>query len=361
MSDLTVTVIESSEEWHALAPRWNSLLEASESASVFLTWEWLSSWADCYLCENRTLFILAVNNGDNLEGIAPFYIENGRCGPFSLRTVRFLGAPEAGSDYLDVFTRRGREKAVADALYDFLMGAGKSRWDVVHLQDIPADALFLLHFSNRVQCNGKYAETAFGAYCPTVRCRTEEELETKLSHSRKTKFRQDMRAIQRCQEVVHSVIQGEDVGGSLNEFFRLYRRTTRYSGKDLRPLLDAFLTRSKGGGPVQIDFLSVGGQAVAGLLHMKYRNTLAIYLMAVDKEFNPKISLGNLLLGLSIKNSIAEGNTEYDFLKGDESYKFHWANGGRSTLKFTLWQKNPAALTSALGRMARHAGKILLR
>ena len=361
MSDLTVTVIESTAEWQGLAPRWNALLEASKSASVFLTWEWLSAWADCYLGEGRTLFILAVTDGDRLDGIAPLYIEHERRGPLPLRTVRFLGTPEAGSDYLDVFARRGREKAVADVLYDFLMGVGKSRWDVTQLQNIPADTLFLLYFNKRVQGDGKFAETAFSAYCPAVRCRTEEEFEARLSPSRKTKFRQDMRAIQREQEVVHSVILGEEVGDSLGDFFRLYRRTTRFTGKDPRPILDAFVTRSKGCCPVQIDFLSVGGQTVAGLLHLKYRNTLAIYLMAVDKEFNPKISLGNLMVGLCIKNSIAAGNTAYDFLRGDESYKFHWATGGRSTVQFMVWQRTPAALASALGRIARHVGKTLLR
>lgn len=361
MSDLTVTVIESNEDWHELAPRWSALLEVSESASIFLTWEWLMAWADCCLGEDRTLFILAVKDEDNLDGIAPFYIEQKRCGPLPLRTVRFLGAPEAGSDYLDVFARRGREKAVANALYDFLMGEGKSRWDIVHLQNIPADALFLLYFNKRVQIDGKFAETTFCAYCPMVRCRTEDELNAKLSQSRKIKFRQDMRAIQREQEVVHSVINGQDVAGSLEEFFRLYKRTTRFSGKHLRPILDTFVARNNSDCPVQIDLLSVSGQAVAGLLHLKYRNTLAIYLMAVDKEFNPKISLGNLLVGLCLKNSIAMGNDAYDFLKGEESYKFHWATGGRCTLQFTLWQRNPAAVVSALGRLARHAGKLLLR
>jgi len=361
MNELTVDIIDTSEGWQKLAPQWRSLLESSGSASVFLTWEWLSAWAECCLGENRDLFILAFNDDDQLVGIAPFYIEHTGCGPLPLRTIRFLGAPEAGSDYLDVFARRGREKAVADALYDFLLGEGKGRWDVAHLQDVPGDALFLLYFTKRVQLDGKYAETTLSAYCPVVRCRTEEELNAQLTSSRKTKFRQDMRAIQRGQEVIHSVANGDNVVDSLEQFFELYERTARSSGNRLRSILAAFVARSCDDCPVQIDFLTVSGQAVAGLLHLKYRNTLAIYLMAVDKEFNPKISLGNLLVGLCIRNSIAAGNDAYDFLKGEESYKFHWANEGKSSMQITFWQKRPAAVACGLARLARYAGKLLLR
>ena len=151
MSDLTVTIIDSNEELHKLAPEWSDLLDASPSGSVFLTWEWLSAWAECFLVQNRSLFILAFHEDGIIVGIAPFYIENEKCGPFPLRTIRLLGAPEAGSDYLNIFAREGWEKAVADAFYDFLMGDGRRRWDVVHLQNIPSDALFCC--ISIIECN----------------------------------------------------------------------------------------------------------------------------------------------------------------------------------------------------------------
>lgn len=361
MSDLTVNIIDSKEDFYKMAPEWNALLDESSSGSVFLTWEWLSAWSECYLGRNRSLFILAFYEKSHLVGIAPFYVECKMKGPVTLREIHFLGGPEAGSDYLDVFARKGHEKTVADTLYDYLMGDGKARWDVVHLLDIPADALFLLYFNKRVQLDGKFTETASSSFCPVVRCGSENELFEMLSQTTRKKFKQDIRVIHREQDIVHSVIHGVEVVGALEEFFKLYERKSRFSGKNLRPILDTFLSRCNGDSPVQIDLLSVSGQVVAGLLHLRYRNTLAMYLMAIDKEFNSKISLGNILVGLCIKNSIAAGLDTYDFLKGDESYKFHWASGGRSNMKYILWQKNPAGVVSALGRLVRHAGKVILR
>ena len=362
MNALTVIVFDSSEGWQKLAPQWNTLLDASNSASIFLTWEWLSAWAECCLGQHRTVFVLATYEKEDLVGVAPFYLERKKKGPFILREIHFLGAPDAGSDYLDVFARRGREREVASAIYDFLMSEGKKRWDLMHLQDIPADALFLLHFMKRIQADGKYAEMAHGFYCPVARLPdTDAEFLEALSPSRRKKFSQEARVLHREQDVTHTVIQGEEVACRLAEFFSLYEEKGGRSGKKIHSILQSFSERCNGDSPVQIDMLSAGGQTVAALLHLRYRSTLALYLMAVDKEFNPKLSIGNILVGLCIKNSIAAGHSAYDFLKGEESYKFHWANEGRSTMELIFWQKRPAAVASGLARLAKHAGKLLLR
>lgn len=361
MNNLIVTVIGSDDDWQKLAPQWNALLDESASASVFLTWEWLSAWAECCLAENRRLFIVTFHEKDTLLGIAPFHINCNKTGIFTVREIRFLGAPEAGSDYLDVFSRRGREKDVTDALYDFLMGEGKQAWDVMRLQDIPADALFLLHFLKRIQAEGKFAEIAYSSYCPVANLRgAEDGFPLNISLRRKKRFKQELGILSRETNVEHAVIKGNRTDG-FEEFFRLYEEKSGRPGKNLRSILQCFSGRCNGDSPIKIDLLSVNGQAVAGLLHLQYKNTIAIYLMAVDKEFNPKISLGNLLVGKCIKNSIDEGYEAYDFLKGEESYKFHWSTEGRSTMQLNFWQKRPVALISGLSELLRHAGKLLLR
>ncbi len=362
MTDLSISIIDTPERWQQLAEEWPPLLESSACGSFFLTWEWQSAWAESYLDDNRSLFVLIVREKESLVGVAPFYVHRRKHGPLNLRELRLLGSPEAGSDYLDVISRRGREKAVADAVYEFLTGAGGDAWDLIHLQDIPSDSLFLLHLMKRVEIDGKYAEMAQGSYCPIVEIpQTDEELMARLSPGTRKKFKQDVRVLHRVQGVVHSVIQGDEVSERLGEFFRLYEKKGVSSAEGLQTILRIFLEKCSAEKPVQLDLLSIEGRTVAGLLHFKYQNTLAMYLMAVDKSFNPKISLGNLLVGLCLKNSIEAGHSAYDFLKGDESYKFHWATGGKTSVQFFLWQRQPVALVSGLNRLLRHTGKLILR
>ncbi|MBJ6749804.1 GNAT family N-acetyltransferase [Geomonas anaerohicana] len=361
MSELSVTVIDTPEQLQGLAPQWNELLAASAADGVFLTWEWMSAWLGCCLKEGRELFVLFFSQRERPAGIAPFYRER-RKGAFGVRTIRFLGAPEGGSDYLDVICRRGCEEQVAGALYRFLLEEGRGEWDLLHLQDIPADSVFLLRFLERVDEAGRYLELAPGAYCPALELEESREdgWPRRASAGCKKKYEKELALLQREGEVVH-LAEEEAGAASLERFFRLYRAVSGRPGTRLISLLQGYLERRGPREGVRIDTLAVQGKEIASLLHFRYRDSLFLYLVAVDKTFNPKVSIGHLLLGKCILDAGQKGYRRYDFLKGGEPYKFHWAAGGRRSLQVRLWRKTPLGLAAGLARMARQAGKLLLR
>jgi hypothetical protein len=363
MAEITISIIDNSHDWHDLAVAWNRLLDVSVNGSLFQSWEWLFSWGEICLGPNRVPFILVCHAKGELIGIAPFYIEQQKCGPFCTREIRFLGTPEAGADYLDVIACEGREQIVANSVYDFLAaGEGTSRWDQLALSDIRADSLFLLHFMDRIDQEGKYAEITLSAFCPVMRIpESEEALYSILSPGWRKKIKQDVRVINREQDVSHEKITGQDLSKKIDEFFRFYEKKSGWSGTKLYKILKKFLGKYAEESPVQIDLLSINGQLQAGLLHLKWRESLAMYLMVVDKEYNPKVSLGNYLVGRSILNAMQSGYTNYDFLKGTERYKFHWATSGCCTLRLRFWKKNLGALSNAIARLLRYAGKLILR
>ena len=107
MSDYRIEIIDSFDAWKQLAGKWNDLLKGSRANTVFLTWEWLFSWAGCYLNEDRNLFILGVYRDHELIGIAPWYIRHDKYRLLGMRRIEFLGSPDAGSDYLDVIAKNG--------------------------------------------------------------------------------------------------------------------------------------------------------------------------------------------------------------------------------------------------------------
>jgi len=112
---------------------------------------------------------------------------------------------------------------------------------------------------------------------------------------------------------------------------------------------------------VQIDAAESDGRWVAGLLHMRYRDTLYMYLMAIDKGFLPKISIGNVLVGESIEAAIEDGLLTYDFLKGAEDYKFHWANNNARTLRLSLSNRRPLPLLGMWTELLKSAVKSVIR
>ena len=365
MNRIVLSVITNFEDWLNIASEWNRLLHESTSGSFFLTWEWLFSWAECFLGNNRSLYILLFHDNKELVGIAPLYIERKKIGPFPLREMRFIGTPEAGSDYLSVIVQKGMEEKVANAFYDFLIMGDfhKIYWDVAVLSEWPANNLFLVYLIERIRGQGRYLEYDTSSYCPVVKLSASEaEYHAQLTTDWRQKVNQNIRVINREQNVIHEEIRGEAVAAKMPEFFRLYREKGGWSSDKVQPAIQRLITKYGSKAlPIQIDLLSINGQLIAGFLHLEYRDTRSLYLMAVDKKYNPKVSIGNFLVGKSIKNAIDSGYSFYDFLKGMEGYKFHWATEGNRTVQLTFWQKRPIALGVACARLSRHAIKLIVR
>lgn len=125
----------------SMAEEWNGLLYQSLSNSVFLTWEWLYTWSEHFLGNNRKLFVLSLYKDEKLMAIAPWCIRTIGRMP-QIRQIEFLGSPDMGSDYLDAFTLRGKEKEAATAFYDFLFGEAKGLWDSFNLTEMRANLSF---------------------------------------------------------------------------------------------------------------------------------------------------------------------------------------------------------------------------
>ena len=316
-----VAIIDSMTGMTALAKAWNELLSESRSNTIFLTWEWLYAWTECFLQADRILYILTVYDENTLIGIAPWCVRKVRYTGVPMRRIKFLGTPESGSDYLDIFTKRGREKEVARAIYRFLFGEASSHWDCFGFSDMPSDSLFLLHFVESVRADGRHIEVEAGAFCPSLALpKTREDFLARLSSSRRKRFARDLRILERERKVLYHSAKLESVH-ALKEYKELYQQ--RWSDSDpLFLFLEKVYLHVGGEGKIQLDTLTVDGKNITALLHLRQGNSLFLYLMAVDRSFSKEISVGNVLVGLSIEKAIAEGFTEYNFLRGMRNTSF---------------------------------------
>src|SRR5207244_1502654 len=94
------------DRFSALRGEWTELLHDSAADGPFLTWEWLHAWWT-HLRGRRSLSLVAVRDRDQLIAVAPMAVS--RIAPGWLSRAELLGTGCAGSDYLDVIVRRGRE------------------------------------------------------------------------------------------------------------------------------------------------------------------------------------------------------------------------------------------------------------
>ena len=81
---------------------------------------------------------------------------------------------------------------------------------------------------------------------------------------------------------------------------------------------------------MKLYFLNYENEPIASLYGFKYDDKLYYYQSGFDSNWE-RFSLGTVLFGYAIKDSINEGLKEFHFLRGEEQYKSRWTKDYRET------------------------------
>lgn len=120
-------------------------------------------------------------------------------------------------------------------------------------------------------------------------------------------------------EVRHSTQRG--AGWALEEFVRLHRMSRGDKGRFMTEEREQIFTELARQDGWRFDLLEVDGSAAAVVFGYSDADAYYLYNSAYDPELSDA-SPGVVLLGTMIEQSIGEGLSRFDFLKGDEAYKF---------------------------------------
>jgi CelD/BcsL family acetyltransferase involved in cellulose biosynthesis len=101
-------------------------------------------------------------------------------------------------------------------------------------------------------------------------------------------------------------------------------------------------------GWLRLFVLRLDGRAAASLYGFIYNRTFYFYQQGFDPRY-AKRSLGLVMTGLTIEGAIKEGAEEYDFLRGEEEFKFLWARQKRELRRLDLY---PPTMTGWLHKQA---------
>ncbi|MGI0015359.1 MAG: GNAT family N-acetyltransferase, partial [Nitrososphaera sp.] len=204
----SIRVVTTLHEFEALAERWNCLLRRTAADNIFLTWEWLYTWARHYLGAHRLWIILVYNNRDELVGIAPFYIEElTRFGLLRCREVRFLGTRGVSSSYLDFIIPEKHKKTVLPLIYQFLHGEGRDLWDTLTLSEIPAASSTLNLWQGLVQDAGKALDIVGRTVCPVINLPTDvEEFKRSISGNQRYNLKRKRKRLEQAGHVAYERI-----------------------------------------------------------------------------------------------------------------------------------------------------------
>ena len=88
-------------------------------------------------------------------------------------------------------------------------------------------------------------------------------------------------------------------------------------------------------GYLQLAFLEVNGKKVAGYINFDYNNHLWIYNSGLDFNYS-RLSPGWVLLGYLLQWANENKRSVFDFLRGDEEYKYRFGGIDRQVVKVKI-------------------------
>lgn len=310
-----------------LAPAWNELLRHAFDDRLFLTPLWQRTWWR-HFGDGHRLFVATV--GD-LDSLVTLYRDGD--------TLRFVGGTEV-SDYLDGVARaENADDLLAEAWQAVFDRSGPARFDLIRIPDgsptlsvVPrVAARHASTLSCRVEqylpCPALKLPDSWDAYLGGLRKKDRHELRRKLRHAGATESGAPAAGTWRVTQT-HSELTAD-----LATFFRLHRLSSANKERFLTAPMEAFFANITAklldARALRLAIFSHDGRPVAATLSFVYRGRYMLYNSGYDpdaREFSPGIAAA----AFAIQDAINLGCTIFDFLSGDERYKYqlgasdHW-------------------------------------
>jgi CelD/BcsL family acetyltransferase involved in cellulose biosynthesis len=351
----TIETIDDAQAFAQLKAEWNPLLEASSSACVFLTWEWLSTWWK-HLSAGRKLSILAARRGSELVALAPLALKPRGWGSLSpFYALEFLAAGSVGSDYLDLIVRHDGEEEALDALSTHLIEK-QFNLDLRQLRRGSSSSEALAARLSRRQ-GWSLVETKT-EICPFIDLsgRSWDSYLASLGSQHRYNFNRRLKNLRKQFDVSFEPARTEaERREALKIVIELHlERWSGRGGSDglhTRALLsfhEAFTRRALERGWLRLFVLRLDGKPAAALYGLRYGRVFYFYQSGFASGY-ARHSVGLVAMGLAIQSALAEGAEEYDLLHGSEAYKFQWARETRDLARLEIFSP------SASGRIYRGA------
>jgi CelD/BcsL family acetyltransferase involved in cellulose biosynthesis len=325
------TLYQSPDAFSALADEWNDLLRHSATNTPFLTLEWQSIWWQHFREDNPLLVYAFRDEAGTLCGIAPLFrgVQTGQ------RQLNLVGCEDV-SDYLDIIVAPGCEPPVFTALLDAVPAPDVPEWDAIDLCNIPEASCTLEVFSSLAQARGWRVEKSVQEVCPVIHLPASwDDYLAMLDKKERHELRRKMRRAEQSEEQVgwHITSGEEKLDVDLDAFITLLIQSrpdkAAFMTDTMRHFFHAVGHTAQRAGWLQLAFLEVNGVKAAAYMNFDYHNHIMVYNSGLDPQNFQWLSPGIVLMGNLIQHAIESKRAVFDFLRGDEGYKYRL--GGKDT------------------------------
>jgi CelD/BcsL family acetyltransferase involved in cellulose biosynthesis len=251
-------------------------------------------------------------------------------------TAIFFGA-SYHADYATVLTAPEDLPRVAEALVGFFATrTGLEPWDVIDLRrlrcgDPAADALATA-IGRREMAEGWTLNVEREDVCPVVTLPPGTDLETYLAGLPKKVRHEVRRKVRRADAVGPIRLEtSTDPLTDLEIFIDLHQKLWGHEGlfpdtpggEQSRVFARRLFELNGPDGPLRLTFLWVGELRIAAGIHIETPDGYLFYNAGFDPDARD-LSPGVVMVYAYLRQALELGLTRFDFLRGDEPYKYEW-------------------------------------
>jgi CelD/BcsL family acetyltransferase involved in cellulose biosynthesis len=260
------------------------------------------------------------------------------------RTLRLLGDGDVCSEQLGLLADSAFADAAAEAIAEYLVDA--SDWDLADFvavddSDKPTARLMAALGERRCHATRQPGDRTWAIDLPA----TWEDFLALQSKSHRKQLRQlERRVIDGARTRWRLVEDASDFDRAWAILVDLHQRRRKSLGEPgcfSSPTWAAFhrdvARRLLDEGRLRLSWLELDGAPIAAEYHLAGRDATSAYQGGVDPDRLAE-EPGRISTICSIRRALAEGHSQFDFLRGDEPYKVHW----RATPR-TVWRWQAAA------------------
>ena len=315
------------EEWDALAGR-----GMTDTPFQKLAYQ-RSWWKNVHPVDGQLNSVVVHNSDGELTAVACLYLtEDGK--------VRFNGCVEE-TDYLDIIATARDAQASWQAIVPFMLSDEFPAWHHLELCNVPAASVTRQALPEVAGGHGLTVVESVNEVCPIITL--PDSFDAYLENLESKQRREISRKLRRANGAdgeLHIVSQEDDLASEVDAFLTLLQKST-FEKRDWlndgrRALFHETANAAQRDGTLQLIFLEFDGQKAAALFNFDYAGRIWVYNSGLDPDLFAALSPGVVITAKAIELAINEGREEFDFLRGDEEYKYRFGAEDSSVYRLQI-------------------------
>ena len=314
-----------------LASEWDNLAQRSMTNTPFQTLAYQQAWWTHLQPSNGRLHTITVRNDDKqLIAIASLYNIEG--------VLHFNGCVEE-TDYLDLITPTEQAEIAWRAILDCLCSPTFPDWHAIDLCNIPEASPTRSVLLQEAQQRGFSFQESVQEVCPIIPLAdTFEEYLANIDSKQRREIKRKLRRAAGAEAELVVVGPEDDIDTAVSEFLDLLQKST-FEKRDWltdgrRAVFYDAARAAQKAGTLQLLFIEISGKKAAALFNFDYDGRIWVYNSGLDPALVGALSLGVVITAKAIEHAIENGRSTFDFLRGNETYKYRF--GAKDTSIFRL-------------------------